>query len=58
MYEAPVAKKVEFDYKENIVASNTVTKESTKCPTDPCGQNDYPPMPKPSRYGPWGFCWW
>ena len=35
-YETPEVKKVEFDYKENVTASNTQTKENTSCPSSPC----------------------
>ncbi len=52
-YETPSAKKVEFDYTENVVASG----EISKCPT--CGQSEQVKDPY-FWYKCWqnGITWW
>ena len=70
-YETPKAKKVEFDYTENVTASGDIivpSKTATKC-SGTCSQTPYQPvtpgpgpgfpMPIPSRYVIFGIrvCW-
>ncbi len=53
-YEAPEARKVDFDYRENVVASGTQKSwrpaEGEKCIVDDCG-NTY--EFQPDKWGGW-----